>query len=158
MCASSSSVLFSPFQVLFTIFFHSFSILGLVHHLLPFFQAPKNPFHLNPFFLLHLNPFLKIPNPNHDLNRSKNPNPKITISSCVVVMRFLGFCVAHDFFLRWCFLGCVAVMRFWVSTLLWFLVLFFGGKSSLRELSSNGNWLFQTRFATVKSTLTDSSR
>ena len=24
------------------------------------------------FFLLHLNPFLKIPNPNHDLNRSKN--------------------------------------------------------------------------------------
>ena len=22
----------------------------------------------------HLNPFLKIPNPNHDLNRSKNPN------------------------------------------------------------------------------------
>ena len=115
MCASSSSVLFSPFQVLFTIFFHSFSILGLVHHLLPFFQAPKNPFHLNPFFLLHLNPFLKIPNPNYDLNQSKNPNPKITISSCVAVMRFLGFCVAHDFFLRWCFLSCIAV----ISGLLW---------------------------------------
>ena len=78
---SSSFVLF-----LFFFFFFFLSISGPVHHLLPFFQAPKNP---SQFFLLHLNPFLKIPNPNHDLNQSKNPNPKITVSSWV----FLGFCV-----------------------------------------------------------------
>ena len=75
----------------------------------------------------HLNPFLKIPNipnPNHDLNRSKNPNPKITISSCVGVfwvsalLWFLPTLVFSrlrccDFFLRWCFMGfCTALVRF----------------------------------------------
>ena len=69
-CTPSSSLI--PFLSPFLFFFSS------ICRPTPFFQAPKNP---RQFFLLHLNPFLKIPNPNHDLNWSKNPNPKIMISA-----------------------------------------------------------------------------
>ena len=84
--SKSAIPFFSFFIVLFLFFLNLPS-----HSLLP---SPKSP---RQFFLLHLNPFLKISNPflkiqtqthfsksqtkNHDLNRSKNPNPKITISA-----------------------------------------------------------------------------
>ena len=79
---------------------------------LSFFQAPKNP---SQFFLLHLNPFLKILNPNHNLNQSKNPNPKIMILApkCHWFVSWFVFCFfwvrlsRMEYFLLW-------VCVFWV--------------------------------------------
>ena len=137
--SKSAIPFFSFFIVLFLFFLNLPS-----HSLLP---SPKSP---RQFFLLHLNPFLKIPNPflkiqthfsksqtkNHDLNWSKNPNPKITISApkrhgfndldtegifsivfllwvCVVFWDLeyflLWFCVVfRDFLLRVCVFSSVA--------------------------------------------------
>ena len=124
-----------------------FSISGPVHHLLPFFLHFKS---CSPSSSLLPSPQKSISSksllPSSSKSISQNPKPKSQSQSeqkskpknhdffmswcflgCIAVMQFLGFYTAHNFFLRWCFLGCVAVIsgllwcNFWVSTLLWFL-------------------------------------